>query len=85
MAKHATKAKRERVRKTAAKSTAKTARGVIHAAAGNTAKAAASAVALYSVAKITGIDKVIADNAKIAVNNIKIGAKIMNGARKQRK
>lgn len=84
MAKHASKAKKERARKTAAKTTAKTARGIIHASLGNTAKAAASAVAIYGIAKATGVDKVITNAAKTKVSNIKIYANMVRNVKKRK-
>ena len=70
MAKHATKAKQERAVKTAAKNTVKTGRGIINAAMGNIGRASASAAALYTLAHVTGADKVIARYAKQTITQI---------------
>lgn len=71
MGKHASKARAERKRKDVRKSAGKTARGLVNASVGNVARASASAIALYGVAKATGADKVVANYAKTAVKNIK--------------
>lgn len=59
MSKHASAAKRERVARSSAKTTAKTARGIFNAAAGNIGRASAAAAGIYTVARMTGADKKI--------------------------
>ena len=64
MAKHADKAKTERHIKDAAESTAKTARGLYHLSMGDMAKASATAASIYTIARITGADKKVAEWGK---------------------
>lgn len=68
MADHATKAKHERARNTAAKETVKTGRGLVNAAMGNIGRASAAAAAIYTVGHVTGVNKVIARHAKETVS-----------------
>lgn len=70
MAKHATKAKRERVRNTAAKTTVKTGRGLVNAALGNIGRASAGAAVIFTIGHVTGANKVIADYAKKKVSEL---------------
>lgn len=69
MAKHATKAKNERVRKDATQKVVKTSRGVANLALGNMAKVSASAAIIYSVGKASGADKVVVKMAKQAMRD----------------
>jgi hypothetical protein len=64
MANHATKAKAERARNTAVKSTVKTGRGIVNAAMGNIGRASATAAAIYTVGHVTGANKVVSKFAK---------------------
>lgn len=67
MAKHATKAKRERKRKDVGNATAKTGRGIINIVAGHPERLGASMATAYSVyymAHKAGVDKAVADTAK---------------------
>lgn len=82
MAKHASAAKRERATRTAGKTTAKTARGLVHAALGNIGKASASAAGIYMVAHATGIDKKIGSYMKTQMGNVKIWADMAKNVRK---
>ena len=70
MAKHADAAKRERARKTAASTTAKTARGLINSATGNIGKASAAAAALYTIGHYTGINKQISQFAQARMSDV---------------
>lgn len=70
MADHAAKAKAERARNTAAKNTVKTGRGLVNAAMGNIGRASATAAAIYTIAHVTGADKVVARYAKEKVGDI---------------
>lgn len=70
MAKHATKAKAERVGKTTGKKTIETGRGLANAAMGNIGKASATAAAIYTIAHATGADKVAAKYAKEKIGDI---------------
>lgn len=70
MAKHVTKAKRERVRKDATNSAKKTARGITHLVLRDGAAVSAAAATLYMVAKATGMDKVIVDKGKDILSNM---------------
>lgn len=89
MSKHASAAKRERAARTARKTTAKTARGLINIAVGNVAKAGAFAIGVYAVGQVIGVNaQGISNFAKTAVSNTaahaKMGAywvKIMMGKR----
>lgn len=71
MADHAAKARRERHVKDAKNSTAKTARGLIHLSTGSFAKASATAVAIYTVAHFTGVDRIVANAAKTKFNDLR--------------
>ena len=64
------KAKGQRKRKNIKNATTKTARGTVHALAGNTMYASAAAIALVSAAKITGLDKVVVAKGKQAVSSV---------------
>lgn len=79
MAKHATKAKTERVTKTAVKSTVKTGRGIVNAALGNIGRASATAAAIYTVGHVTGANKVIAKFAKEKASDFVKGVGRMRG------
>ena len=57
MSKHASKAVKERKRKDAAESVKKTGKGLINIVSGNPVAVAASATGIYTVAKLTGLDK----------------------------
>lgn len=70
MADHVTKAKRERKINTAKDTAGKWGRGVVNIASGNPQRAAASVVAVYSVLRVTGADKVIIDKGKNVVNDL---------------
>lgn len=70
MSKHASAAKKERAVRSTAKSTAKTARGLVNAAMGNIGRASATAAAIYVAAHATGTDKIIANYAKTKINQI---------------
>ena len=59
MAKAVKSAKSKRKRTDAVNATRKTARGTVHALAGNTAYASAAALALVGAARVTGADKVV--------------------------
>ena len=72
MSKHASAAKRERTVKTAGKTTAKTARGLVNAAMGNIGRASATAAAIYTIAHATGADKKVAEYAKVQLKNLSI-------------
>lgn len=72
MAKHASAAKRERKVKTAGSTTAKTARGLVHASMGNIGRASATAASIYTIAHVTGVDKIVARNAKRTIGNWKM-------------
>lgn len=82
MAKHATAAKRERATRTARKTTAKTARGLVHAAMGNIGRASAAAAGIYVVAHATGVDKKIGQYMKTQISNVKIWNNMSKNARK---
>lgn len=74
MSKHASKAQGERARKSAVSSTAKTARGVSHMLRGNSQYASAAAAMLFGGAMFAhkqGIDKVVLNAGKTAVNKVK--------------
>ena len=71
MAGHASKAKTERHVRDAAKTTKKTARGIINMALGNVAGVSAAAAAIYMVGKYTGIDKKIGPALNTAMSNVK--------------
>ena len=71
MAKHVKRAKAERHRNDAINSIKKFGRGVVNITMGNPQRAAASVVALYGVAKLTGLDKKITNIGKAAVWYIK--------------
>ncbi len=71
MAKHASKAKTERKVRTAASKTAKTTRGIINITLGNVGAASATAATLYSLARVTGADKVIASYGKTAMTSVR--------------
>ena len=83
MSKHASAAKRERARKTAAKTTAKTARGITHQILKTGATVSAASVAIYGAAKMTGADKVIASAAKTKINNVRMWNNMAKNARKR--
>lgn len=72
MSKHASAAKRERAARTARKTTAKTARGLVHATLGNIGKASAAAAGIYIAAHATGADKVIGNYVKTKFDNVRI-------------
>lgn len=75
MSKHAAKAKVERARKTAVKTTIKTGRGLVNAAIGNIGKASATAASIYLLAHATGVDKTIARYGKQVLSNVASYAK----------
>lgn len=75
MAKHATKAKAERTRNTAAKNTVKTGRGLVNAAMGNIGRASAGAAVIYTIGHATGVNKVVSEYAKRTVKNMVSGLK----------
>ena len=78
MADHAKKAKSERHRKDIGKSVAKTGRGVVNIVSGHPERVGAGlavAAGVYGVAHKTGIDRIIANNAKKAVSSIYNAAK----------
>lgn len=81
MSKHASAAKRERAVKTTTKTTAKTARGLVNAAMGNIGRASATAAAIYTIAHVTGADKVIANYAKTQLTNLSIYANMVKNVR----
>lgn len=71
MSAHAEKARRERRFKDATKSAGKTTRGLINLSMGSIASVSASAVAIYSLAHVTGVDKIVADAAKTKISDLK--------------
>jgi hypothetical protein len=71
MAKHASAAKRERVVNTTASTTAKTARGLLNMAVGNVGRASATAISIYTIMHITGLDKKAIEYGKDLLNNLK--------------
>lgn len=82
MAKHATKAKRERVRNDVKNSAAKTGRGVVNIVTGHPERIGAGmAVAYggYQLARKTGADKVIANAAKKTVKSVANAAQTQYG------
>lgn len=72
MSKHQKAANRERHMEDAKNTVAKTARGIKNLLMG-VGSASLTAVALYNAAKITGVDKIIADFGRQAINRIKYG------------
>lgn len=70
MAKHADKAKAERHVKDAVDSTAKTARGLYHLTMGDMAKVSATAATIYTIARVTGADKKVAEYSKQKITEI---------------
>ena len=68
MGKHADRAKIERVRKDATKSVRTTTKGFMNLSTGNAVRVSSTAMALYTVARITGTDKKISDFSKNAIN-----------------
>ena len=71
MAKHASAAKRERAVNTTVDTTAKTARGLVNASLGNIGRASASAAAIYTVAHLTGTDRLVMEFAQEKLRNIR--------------
>lgn len=67
MGKHAEKAKRERITKDAAKTVKTTTKGFMNLTMGNAVRVSSTAAGLYTIAKLTGLDKKIADVSKDAV------------------
>lgn len=70
MAKHATKAKAERVRNTTGKKTVETGKDLVNAAMGNIGGVSVTAAAIYTIAHATGADKVVVKYAKEKASNI---------------
>lgn len=70
MAKHASKAKAERVGRDVVKTTTKTASGLVNASIGNIGRISAGAATLYGLAHITGVDKVVAGAATKTIKDI---------------
>ena len=84
MAKHATKAKKERRRKDVKNATAKTGRGAINILTGHPERLGASmagAYAAYAMAHKTGIDRVIFKSASVKMSNIYGTVKTERGKR----
>lgn len=79
MSKHASAAKREHNVKAVTKTTAKTARGLINLSTGNLVKVSAASTAIFTLAKVTGVDKVIANTGKKAVINLANSVAYSNG------
>ena len=69
MAKHASAAQRERAVNTAKAKTAKTARGFVNIAVGNLSRASAAAISIYTVMRITGLDKKAVAYGKEVLHN----------------
>lgn len=91
MAKHASKAKKEREANTAKAKVAKNARGLVNISTGNPQRAAASAMTLYGLYKIgkaTGLNAKVASVATSTVKNVyahaKVGKAWINMARNMR-
>ena len=68
MSKHAAKAISERHRKDVVKTTKKTTRGLYNRAVGNAVPVSFAAATIYATAHKTGVDKVIAANAKRTIS-----------------
>ena len=68
MGKHAEKARTERLRKDTTESVAKTTKGFMNLSMGNAVRVSSTAAGLYTVAKLTGMDKKIVDFSKDAVS-----------------
>lgn len=84
MSKHASAAKKERTAKNVKKSTAKTARGFVHAMAGNKMYASAAAIAIYAAAHASGVDRIIANAAKTKMSNVATWIRMSSNARKRK-
>ena len=82
MSKHASAAKRERAVRSARKSTAKTARGLVNASLGNIGKASAAAASIYMLGRVTGVNEKIAEYANIKIKNWKIYADMVRENRR---
>ena len=67
MEKHAEKARIERVTKDTAKTVKTTTKGFMNLTMGNAVRVSSTAAGLYAVAKMTGMDKKIADVSKEAI------------------
>lgn len=67
MGKHAEKAKAERIRKDTTESVTKTTKGFMNLTMGNTVRVSSTAAGLYTITKMTGMDKKIADVSKEAI------------------
>ena len=67
MGKHAEKAKQERIAKDTAKTVKTTTKGFMNLTMGNAVRVSSTAAGLYAVAKLTGLDKKIADASKDVV------------------
>lgn len=64
MSKHAEKAKHERLRKDTTETIKTTTKGFMNLSMGNAVRVSSTAAGLYTVAKMTGMDKKIADLSK---------------------
>lgn len=87
MAKHVSKAKAERKRKDTANAVAKTGRGVVNAITGHPERLGAAMLGAYSVyqfAHKTGVDRVVAQNAKKTFSQVKNMAQTEYGRYKVR-
>jgi hypothetical protein len=67
MGKHAEKAKIERLRKDTTESVTKTTKGFMNLSMGNAVRVSSTAAGLYTIARMTGMDKKIADVSKEAM------------------
>ena len=88
MSKHAAKAKTERKIKDTKNAAAKTGRGIANIVTGHPERVGASmavAAAAYGVAHKTGVDRIIAQNAKRTVSSLYNAAKTEYGRRKYQK
>lgn len=79
MSKHASAARREHDTRAAAKSTAKTARGLIHLSMGDFGRVSAASAAIFGLGKITGVNRIVANAGKTAVKNIIKSVQYSNG------
>ena len=70
MSKHASAAKRERKVKDTKNAAGRMGRGLVNAATGNLGRASAAAIVTYAALHYTGTDKIIANQAKKAVNTV---------------
>lgn len=70
MAKHVKGAKRERAVNTAAKKTAQTGRGIFHLVMRDGAAVTATAAAVYGVAHMTGIDRMVINYANTKISEL---------------